>query len=84
MRTLESVLERECLPRIEALKAMNRADYREIRYDLLPELRRKRSLPGVAPLMESVADFVASYNAENGRRREMSRKAPRNITTEEL
>lgn len=68
----------------QALKAMKRPDYREIRYDLLPELRRKRSLPGVAPLMESVADFVASYNAENARRREMGKEAPRNVTTEEL
>ena len=68
----------------QALKAMKRPDYREIRYDLLPELRRKRSLPGVAPLMESVADFVASYNAENARRREIGRGAPRNLTTEEL
>jgi hypothetical protein len=68
----------------QALKAMNRPDYREIRYDLLPELRRKRSLPGVAPLMESVADFVARYNSENARRREMGKEAPRNVTTEEL
>lgn len=68
----------------QALKAMKRPDYREIRYDLLPELRRKRSLPGVAPLMESVADFVASYNSENARRREMGKEAPRNVTTEEL
>jgi hypothetical protein len=68
----------------QALKAMKRPDYREIRYDLLPELRRKRSLPGVAPLMESVADFVASYNVENARRREMGKDAPRNVTTDEL
>jgi len=68
----------------QALKAMKRPDYREIRYDLLPELRRKRSLPGVAPLMEGVADFLASYNAENTRRREMGKNAPRNVTTEEL
>jgi hypothetical protein len=68
----------------QALKAMKRPDYREIRYDLLPELRRKRSLPGVAPFMETVGDFIASYNAENARRREMKKEAPRNITTEEL
>ncbi|MBI3458593.1 MAG: hypothetical protein HY002_22700 [Candidatus Rokubacteria bacterium] len=68
----------------QALKAMRRPDYREIRYELLPELRRKRSLPGVAPLMESVADFVASYNVENARRREMGKDAPRNVTTDEL
>jgi hypothetical protein len=68
----------------QALKAMKRPDYREIRYDLLPELRRKRSLPGAVPLMETVSDFVASYNAENARRREMKKEAPRNITTVEL
>lgn len=68
----------------QALKAMKRPDYRQIRYDLLPELRRKRSLPGVVPLMESVADFLASYNGENARRREMGKEAPRNVTTEEL
>lgn len=65
-------------------KAMGVPDYREIRYDLLPELRRKRSIPGVAPLMEAVADFVSRYNAENARRREMGKAAPRNVTTEEF
>jgi len=66
-------------------KAMGIRDHREIRYDLLHELRRKRSLPGVAPLMETVADFVSRYNSENARRREMGkRRAPRNVTTEEF
>jgi hypothetical protein len=65
-------------------KAMGIGDYREIRYDLLHELRRKRSIPGVAPLMEVVADFVSRYNAENARRREMRKSAPRNVTTEEF
>ncbi|MGH7390120.1 MAG: hypothetical protein ACREM3_11795 [Candidatus Rokuibacteriota bacterium] len=68
----------------QALKAMKRPGYREIRYDLLPEIRRKRSLPGVAPLVEVVSDFVCSYNVENARRREMSKEAPRNVTTEEF
>lgn len=61
-----------------------RQEYREIRYDLLHEIRRKRSLPGDAPLLEIVADFVAAYNYENARRREMGKRAPRNVTTDEL
>lgn len=65
-------------------KAMRIPDHREIRYDLLHELRRKRSMPGVAPLMEAVADFISRYNVENARRREMRRAAPRNVTTEEF
>lgn len=68
----------------QAQKAMKRQDYREIRYDLLHELRRKRGLPGVAPLIEAVSDFVSLYNSENARRREMSKPAPRNVTTEEF
>lgn len=65
-------------------KAMGQQGYREIRYDLLPDLRRKRSLPGGQAFMEAVADFVASYNSENARRRETKRQAPRNVTTEEF
>lgn len=65
-------------------KAMGNADHREIRYDLLHDLRRKRSLPGTSPLTEAVSDFVSMYNAENARRREMRRPAPLNVTTEEF
>jgi hypothetical protein len=68
----------------QAQKAMRKPDYREIRYDLLHDLRRKRSLPGGGPLIEAVADFVSKYNAENARRREMGKSAPRNVTTEEF
>ncbi len=68
----------------QAQKAMGRPDYREIRYDLLHDLRRKRSLPGIEPLIETVSDFISKYNAENARRREMSKSAPRNVTTEEF
>jgi hypothetical protein len=68
----------------QALKAMGARDYREIRYDLLPDLRRKRSLPGPQPLLEAVSDFICKYNAENARRREMKKRAPRNVTTEEF
>ncbi len=67
----------------QSLKA-NGLDHREIRYGLLPEIRRKRSLPGIAPLIEVVSDFVCNYNVENARRRELSKEAPRNVTTEEF
>lgn len=67
----------------QALKALGK-DYREIRYDLLSEIRRKRTLPGAKPLLESVSDFISKYNVENARRREMGKQAPRNVTTEEF
>jgi hypothetical protein len=57
----------------QVMKSANK-DYREIRYDLLPELRRKRSLPGVGAFLERVSDFIASYNAESARRLELQRK----------
>lgn len=68
----------------QAQKAMNRPDYREIRYDLIPELRRKSTLPGDNPLVEALSGFISRYNVENARRRELGKPAPRNITTEEL
>jgi hypothetical protein len=68
----------------QAQKAMNRPDYREIRYDLLPELRRKSSLPGNAPLVQAISEFISKYNFENARRWELNKSAPRNVTTEEF
>lgn len=68
----------------QAQKAMKSRDYREIRYDLLHDLRRKRGLPGSQPLMEAVSDFISKYNAENYRRWEMGKSHPRNVTTEEF
>jgi len=68
----------------QAQKAMNRSDYREIRYDLLPELRRKSSLPGNAPLVQAISEFISKYNFENARRLELNKSAPRNVTTEEF
>jgi hypothetical protein len=58
---------------------------REVRYDLLPDLRRKRALPGTA-FVEAVAEFVASYNAENARRLErgLHKITPPRVTTEEF
>lgn len=70
----------------QALKAMGKKDYREIRYGLLEELRRTRNLPGNA-FVERVSEFVSKYNAENAKRREMERLrklTPRNVTTEEF
>ncbi len=68
----------------QAQKAMGARDYREIRYDLLHEIRRKRALPNPEPLIETLADFIATYNYENARRRELNKPAPRNVTTDEL
>jgi hypothetical protein len=68
----------------QAQKAMNRPDYREIRYDVIPDLKRKSSLPGNAPLVEAISEFVSLYNVENARRRELGKQAPRNVTTEEF
>lgn len=68
----------------QAQKAMGQRQIREIRYDLLPELRRKRTLPTPEPFVETVAEFISLYNVENARRREMGLRAPANVTTEEF
>ncbi len=67
----------------QALKAMGK-DYRVIRYDLLPELRRKRVLSDSGPFIEVVSEFVSEYNVENARRREQGKPAHANVTTEEF
>lgn len=67
----------------QTLKARGE-DHREIRYGLLPELRRARELPTNAPFMTAVAEFISLYNAENARRREMRHQAPANVTTEQM
>jgi hypothetical protein len=66
----------------QALKAMNQ-DYREIRYDLLPDLRRTRSVPG-SQFIETISEFISRYNVENARRREMNKPAPANVTTDDF
>jgi hypothetical protein len=66
------------------LKANGANDVREIRYDLLPELQRARRLGDREAFIQVVADFVARYNAENARRREMKKQAPANVRTEEF
>lgn len=67
----------------QSLKANNQ-EHREIRYDLLPELRRAWSVPEDGRFVEVVADFVSKYNYENARRRETGKRAPRNVSTDEL
>lgn len=67
----------------QAMKAMKKPDYREIRYGLLADLRRTSSL-APAVFIQCVADFISKYNTENARRREQGKAAPRNITVVEL
>jgi len=63
----------------------NKQDYRDIRYDILPELRRKRTLPTAGPFLEALSDFVAAYNAESAKRLEShKRSGTKRVTTEEL
>jgi hypothetical protein len=52
------------------IQKKNNKDHRDIRYDLLPELRRKRQLPGTDPFLMAVGDFIATYNLESARRQE--------------
>jgi hypothetical protein len=60
--------------------------WREVRYELLHDLHRKRKVPGNA-FVEVVMEFVSRYNYENARRREVQkniRAAPANVSDEEL
>jgi hypothetical protein len=69
----------------QAMKSVGARDQREIRYDLLPELRRKRSLPGVGPFLEAVSDFIATYNAESARRLEQGKPTwIKRVTSEDM
>ncbi len=70
----------------QALKVIKKEVPREIRYGLLHELRRKRSL-STEEFVEAVADFISRYNAENARLREVKgdlSAAPANITDSEF
>ena len=69
----------------QAMKSMGTRDYREIRYDLLPELRRKRNLPGVGPFLEAVSDFIATHNVESVRRLELGKPTgTKRVTSEDM
>jgi hypothetical protein len=69
----------------QTLKSQGK-DHREIRYGLLPELRRTRELPGDKSFLTALADFVSLYNAENSRRAEATRGRPwaARISTEQF
>jgi hypothetical protein len=63
----------------------NKQDYREIRYDILPDLRRRRMLPTAGPFLEAISDFVAAYNAESAKRLEQAKRSgTKRVTTDEL
>jgi hypothetical protein len=70
----------------------NKQEHRPVRYDLFPELRRKRELPKPDPLVETVSEFIQSYNSENARQAEIlktnpekrSWRPPPQVTTEEF
>lgn len=66
------------------LKSNGVKDIRDIRYDLIPELRRARAVPDSTLFVEAVADFVTTYNRENARRRELGKQAPANVHTDEF
>src|ERR1019366_5889956 len=69
----------------QAMKTGGMRDYREIRYDLLPELRRKRTLPGVAPFLGELSDFIPTHNAESARRLEQGRTTGiKRMTSEDM
>lgn len=60
-------------------------DPREIRYDLLPDLRRKRALPRLDEFLASVAEFISAYNAESARRyEEKKRSGTARVSTEQF
>jgi len=77
---------REVTVRSQNRKARQEEVWREIRYELLPDLLRTRQLPGNS-FVECVMQFACNYNRENSRRRESERNpkaAPANISDEEL
>ena len=60
-------------------------DHREIRYGLLPELRRTSQLSGNREFLAEVARFVDLYNAENARRQEATNRPwHASVTVQEL
>lgn len=68
----------------QARKA-RKLEYREIRYGLLPDLRRASQLNDKKALMIAVAEFIDVYNAENGRRTEsVGRPWHASVTTEQF
>ena len=74
---------RHCTVSAQAQRVMGGKDVREIRYDLVPDLRRKRSL-SADDFMTAMGEFVSHYNIENARRQEMKKGRTPRITTEQF
>lgn len=77
---------RESTVRAQNRKARQEDVWREIRYELLPDLLRTRQLPG-SSFVECVMQFASNYNRENSRRRESEQNpkaAPANLSDKEL
>jgi len=69
----------------QAQKAMGKKPWREIRYGLIAELNRKRFVK--EELLEALGTFIAQYNSENARQREIQKSleaAPANVSTQDM
>lgn len=69
----------------QAQKAMGSKPWREIRYGLIAELNRKRFVK--EELLEALGTFIAQYNSENARQREIQKSlkaAPANVSTQDM
>ncbi|MCL6628225.1 MAG: hypothetical protein K6U00_01320 [Armatimonadetes bacterium] len=69
----------------QAQKAMGKKPWREIRYGLIAELNRKRFVK--EELLEALGTFIAQYNSENARQREIQKSleaAPTNVSTQDM
>lgn len=67
----------------QARKVRKMPKRHDTRFDLPHELRRTRSISDEA-FMVCVADFVADFNRQNARMREMGREADANVATQHL
>ena len=67
------------------IRKAQKVDHREIRYGLLPELRRTSRLADDREFLAEVAKFVDVYNAENARRQESTgRPWSARVSTDDL
>jgi len=73
----------------QSLKSQNK-EHREIRYELLHEIRQKRIVGDGSQLIATLSDFIAAYNRENARQAEIFRenkrtwRPQRHVTTAEF
>lgn len=67
------------------IRKAQRVEHREIRYGLLPELRRTSQLADDGEFLAEVAKFIDVYNAENARRQESTgRPWSARVSTDDL